>query len=61
MKIRCPSCRRELKDVPEDFPHRPFCSNRCKMADLSNWLDENYRISRPVGFDDDGLDPQLTH
>lgn len=60
MKIRCPSCRRELKNVPADFPHRPFCSNRCKMADLANWLDENYRITRPIGFDDD-FEPPLTH
>ncbi len=30
------------------------------MADLANWLDENYRITRPIGFDDD-FEPPLTH
>jgi len=23
---------------------RPFCSERCKMADLGRWLNENYRV-----------------
>ena len=27
---------------------RPFCSRRCKIIDLGNWLDEVYRISVPV-------------
>ena len=30
------------------MPFRPFCSQRCKMADLGNWLDGAYRISRPI-------------
>ena len=31
---------------------RPFCSRRCKMIDLGNWLDEVYRFSRPMGPDE---------
>jgi uncharacterized protein len=23
---------------------RPFCSERCKMADLGRWLSEDYRV-----------------
>jgi endogenous inhibitor of DNA gyrase (YacG/DUF329 family) len=23
---------------------RPFCSERCKLVDLGNWLGERYRI-----------------
>jgi uncharacterized protein len=23
---------------------RPFCSERCKLADLARWLSEDYRI-----------------
>jgi len=23
---------------------RPFCSERCKLLDLRNWVDERYRI-----------------
>lgn len=41
-------CKRILNDVPEDFPPRPFCSARCKLADLDNWLNGSYRISTPA-------------
>jgi endogenous inhibitor of DNA gyrase (YacG/DUF329 family) len=23
---------------------RPFCSERCKLLDLGNWVDEKYRV-----------------
>jgi endogenous inhibitor of DNA gyrase (YacG/DUF329 family) len=46
-----------VADAPDDYPHRPFCSARCKLVDLGNWLDERYRISCPLraeqGEDDD--------
>ena len=48
MRICCPTCQKRLEDVPQDFPFRPFCSKRCKLADLDNWLSEAYRISEPV-------------
>ncbi|MGH9353945.1 MAG: DNA gyrase inhibitor YacG [Terriglobia bacterium] len=28
-----------------DNPSHPFCSERCKMIDLSHWLSGRYRIS----------------
>ncbi len=53
VRIRCPTCNRQLEAAtPEQLPHRPFCSRRCKLADLGRWLDEEYRISRPLGPDD---------
>ncbi len=48
MRIKCPACGNELDDVPADYPPRPFCCMRCKLADLSNWLGERYRISTPL-------------
>lgn len=51
MKIHCPSCSKET-EVPEDFRWRPFCSRRCKLADLGAWLDERYTLSRPLRADD---------
>lgn len=35
---------------------RPFCSERCRMIDLDNWLAGRYRISPPAAAepDDDG-------
>jgi len=42
-RVRCPTCRRE---VPwEGNPHRPFCSERCRVLDLAAWADERYRIA----------------
>ena len=57
MHIRCPICKREIKDAPDDLSSRPFCSPRCKTIDLGNWLSEAYRITSPLGPDDvDALD-----
>jgi endogenous inhibitor of DNA gyrase (YacG/DUF329 family) len=42
MKARdaCVYCRRR----PAAAPWRPFCSERCKMADLGRWLGGEYRV-----------------
>ncbi|MBK8266039.1 MAG: DNA gyrase inhibitor YacG [Nannocystis sp.] len=53
MFIRCPICRKEIPDAPDDFAERPFCSRRCKTIDLGNWLSESYRISRLLGPEDE--------
>jgi uncharacterized protein len=37
---RCVYCRKR----PADPAWRPFCSERCKMADLGRWLGEEYRV-----------------
>jgi endogenous inhibitor of DNA gyrase (YacG/DUF329 family) len=58
MRIACPICKTVIEDAAEDLPTRPFCSQRCKLADLHNWLNETYRISsslRPGDLDDDEL------
>jgi endogenous inhibitor of DNA gyrase (YacG/DUF329 family) len=39
---RCPICRAE---IAEHTPHRPFCSERCRLLDLSAWTTERYRIA----------------
>jgi len=42
MIVACPVCRKESEW--EGNPFRPFCSERCKMADLGAWAGEEYRI-----------------
>jgi len=37
-------CKRVIEDAPDDYPPRPFCSAKCKLGDLHNWLGERYRI-----------------
>jgi endogenous inhibitor of DNA gyrase (YacG/DUF329 family) len=51
VNLRCPICKTEL-DAPDDFAPRPFCSPRCKLIDLGNWLSGAYRISRPLSPED---------
>jgi endogenous inhibitor of DNA gyrase (YacG/DUF329 family) len=43
MARHCPICKKEV--VLEGNPFRPFCSDRCKLLDLDNWLSERYRIT----------------
>jgi hypothetical protein len=26
-------------------PFRPFCSERCRLIDLGQWLEEDYRVA----------------
>jgi endogenous inhibitor of DNA gyrase (YacG/DUF329 family) len=59
VRRRCPSCNRVAEVKPPDA-FRPFCSERCRAADLSKWLDGAYRISAPVAGEDldQGLQPE---
>jgi uncharacterized protein len=41
----CPICKKPSRPGDESFP---FCSRRCKLVDLGSWLEEKYRIVRPV-------------
>ncbi|MCC7144925.1 MAG: tRNA (adenosine(37)-N6)-threonylcarbamoyltransferase complex ATPase subunit type 1 TsaE [Phycisphaeraceae bacterium] len=42
---RCPICGAKVDLKQKTYP---FCSERCKMADLGRWLDGRYVISRPI-------------
>ena len=42
-KLKCPTCRNET--TWENNPHRPFCSDRCRLIDLGGWAQERYRIT----------------
>ena len=58
VRITCPICKTVLENAPEDAREqpRPFCSARCKLVDLGNWLNESYRIptaERPEGNEDE--------
>ena len=41
--VHCPNCRIRFPWRP-DNPHRPFCSERCKLMDLGAWMNEDNRI-----------------
>lgn len=43
MRRTCPICKRAIpKNAKPDT--LPFCSSRCKMVDLGNWLQGTYRV-----------------
>ena len=42
-QARCPTCNKAFTWDPTS-PWRPFCSQRCRLIDLGEWLDEAYRI-----------------
>ena len=42
LKLQCPSCGKDIY-WSDDYPHRPFCSQRCKLIDLGEWASESHR------------------
>ena len=49
----CVFCRRH----PVEPEWRPFCSERCKMADLGRWLTGAYRVPGPPVHEEPPDDP----
>ncbi len=42
VKVRCPRCGERVSW--EGNPHRPFCSEKCRLIDLGRWAEEEYRV-----------------
>lgn len=42
-ELNCPICRKSVL-WNNDFPYRPFCSQRCQLIDLGEWASESYRV-----------------
>lgn len=53
--VMCPTCRSATPYVHTN-PWRPFCSARCRNADLGAWATERYRVVASPPDDDDDLD-----
>lgn len=52
---RCPACRKTAR-LDEGNPWRPFCSERCKLLDLGDWISGRFAI--PVAEPDEfSLEP----
>ncbi len=41
--VPCPNCRQPAQ-WSESNPYRPFCSRRCKLVDLGEWIEERHSI-----------------
>ncbi|HRE87651.1 MAG TPA: DNA gyrase inhibitor YacG [Myxococcota bacterium] len=55
---RCPTCNAPLTGDGVDPRKAPFCSDRCKLVDLSRWLSEDYRVPGSRVGDGAAFDPQ---
>lgn len=42
----CPTCKKKFD--PEKSDAMPFCSKRCRLADLNGWFDERFSIPMDV-------------
>ncbi|UTW45047.1 DNA gyrase inhibitor YacG [bacterium SCSIO 12696] len=42
-ELNCPTCQK-LIQWNSGFPHRPFCSERCKQIDFGDWANETHSI-----------------
>lgn len=52
----CPICQ-GATSLSVDNRHRPFCSARCQMVDLGNWLGERYVVPGRQGEAEDEQKP----
>lgn len=57
--MRCPNCKQETQH--EGNPYRPFCSERCKLIDLDNWLEGRYRITGAGDFQESPRPEDANH
>jgi endogenous inhibitor of DNA gyrase (YacG/DUF329 family) len=51
-KVPCPSCKGPAL-YSADNPWRPFCSQRCRSADLGAWASEQFRVPAQAPTEDD--------
>ena len=42
MKVKCPTCK--IRIEYEGNPHRPFCSDRCRLIDIGEWASESFKV-----------------
>jgi len=51
--VKCPTCQRPVPWTAEQ-PYKPFCSERCRLIDLGEWVMEEKRIAgEPLSQDED--------
>lgn len=55
-QVPCPTCGRQALFAPRN-PWRPFCSERCRSADLGAWANEAFRVPAAPAGDDDSPPP----
>ena len=58
LTVKCPTCQRAVSWTTENT-FKPFCSERCRLIDLGEWIMEEKRIAGesllPEGDDDEDV------
>ena len=42
LAVNCPRCKKHFNYFESEF--RPFCSEKCRLIDLGQWLTESYTV-----------------
>jgi len=42
LKVACPTCKKQFDYYSSQW--RPFCSEKCRLIDLGQWLSESYTV-----------------
>ena len=42
LEVICPNCKKKFVYHSSEF--RPFCTERCRLIDLGQWLNESYAV-----------------
>jgi uncharacterized protein len=48
--VKCPTCATTIEWTKE-AQWRPFCTERCRLIDLGEWIDEGKRIQGAPDWD----------
>jgi uncharacterized protein len=40
--VNCPTCGKQIEWSQSEY--RPFCSEKCKLLDLGEWIEGGYRL-----------------
>lgn len=59
-KAICPNCEKET-ELSTANPNRPFCSKRCRLIDLGEWISESYTISETNNSEETDQKLSLKH
>lgn len=43
LDVKCPHCKKQFNYYESSF--RPFCTEKCKLIDLGQWLSEEYTVA----------------
>lgn len=57
---KCPQCSK-LFNHGTTYQWKPFCSERCRLIDLGNWLSEKNRLSGEEQSDNDIIISETKH